>query len=445
VDRWSAEQVLALAPDASSAAAGRKQAAPSFWSGLGARDEPAALWGLCQGSGKAPYQVVVDLTGPAFRCSCPSRKFPCKHAVGLLLLWAGGAVIGEGSVAPFAADWLESRLERVEKSRAREAAAEEGTAGEQRGPRDPAAAARRASDRRAGVSSGLRDLENWLADQVRSGFAGLDRAGYGHFDRMAARMVDAQAPGVASALRSLPALLHSGDGWHGRLLAEFARLQLLAKAHGRLDALPPALAATVRSRVGYPVSREDVLATPAQRDSWAVVAVRDRANDRLVERRCWLVGERNGRVAVVLSFAPPGRPLESSLVPGTRVEADLHFYPAAVPTRAMLGERHAEAEPAGAVPGIDIGAAAGRFGDALAADPWTTSLPTVLTGVQLVPTAEAWLLRDRSGAAVRLLGADRNWLLLAIAGADAVTVCGDWRHDGFDVSGVVADGEVAAL
>lgn len=33
----------------------------------------AAVWGLCQGSGKDPYQTQIDLIGPAFRCSCPSR------------------------------------------------------------------------------------------------------------------------------------------------------------------------------------------------------------------------------------------------------------------------------------------------------------------------------------------------------------------------------------
>lgn len=45
----------------------------------------------CQGSGKQPYEVSIDLADsaqPTFRCSCPSRKFPCKHGLGLLLLYA---------------------------------------------------------------------------------------------------------------------------------------------------------------------------------------------------------------------------------------------------------------------------------------------------------------------------------------------------------------------
>ena len=78
------EQVLALAPDASSAAAGRKLASANAWSCLGSNE--AAIWGECQGS--ALYQVRVDLADLTVKCSCPSRKFPCKHGLGLLLVLA---------------------------------------------------------------------------------------------------------------------------------------------------------------------------------------------------------------------------------------------------------------------------------------------------------------------------------------------------------------------
>ena len=75
--------MLALAPDTSSQRAAAGLAGASPWSGWGASGE--LVWGSCAGSGKDPYQVAVDLAGPAYRCSCPSRKFPCKHALGLLL------------------------------------------------------------------------------------------------------------------------------------------------------------------------------------------------------------------------------------------------------------------------------------------------------------------------------------------------------------------------
>ena len=76
------------------------------------------------------------------------------------------------------------------------------------------------------------------------------RAGYAHFDTMAARMVDAQAPGLAGMLRSIPAEFAS-VGWPSRVLEQLGALHLLIQAHRRLDDLPSDLAATVRARIGY--------------------------------------------------------------------------------------------------------------------------------------------------------------------------------------------------
>ncbi|MET7305026.1 SWIM zinc finger family protein, partial [Embleya sp. NPDC005575] len=95
LERWTAEQVLALAPDAASRKAGSRLAVPRPWSAAGAAEfagGAGAVWGVCAGSGVTPYRTVVDLTGPASQCSCPSRKFPCKHVLGLLLLWAADPV-----------------------------------------------------------------------------------------------------------------------------------------------------------------------------------------------------------------------------------------------------------------------------------------------------------------------------------------------------------------
>ena len=66
--------------------------------------------GACQGSGSKPYQVQIDLAEPAFKCSCPSRKFPCKHALGLLLIHATTpAAIVKAERPAWVSEWLASR------------------------------------------------------------------------------------------------------------------------------------------------------------------------------------------------------------------------------------------------------------------------------------------------------------------------------------------------
>jgi uncharacterized Zn finger protein len=114
----SAEQVAGLAPDAGSLKAGRGLASERRWSGLG-QDE-RAVWGLCQGSGSKPYRTQVDLAGPAFRCSCPSRKFSCKHALGLLLLVAASPAAAPRAEPPDRVTTsLAARGRREERAQAR--------------------------------------------------------------------------------------------------------------------------------------------------------------------------------------------------------------------------------------------------------------------------------------------------------------------------------------
>jgi SWIM zinc finger len=417
--RWTADDVLALAPDAASQRAAASLARPACWSDAGTAGD--LVWGQFAGSGQQPYQTVIDLTGPAYRCSCPSRKFPCKHALALLLAWAGGTVPEQGEVAGYATAWQASRQART--------GARNGTGGP---PKDPAAAARRAEQRAERVATGLTELQVWLGDQVRAGLTAARAAGYGHAEAIAARMVDAQAPGVASALRRLSEIPMSGDGWPGRLLAEYGLLHLLARAHQQVAALPPPLAAVVRSRVGYTTSRENVLATPPVTDRWRVLAVRDVLDGQIPARRVWLRGQHTGRFALLLSFAPAGSfsGLEAALIPGLELHADLHFYPGQPELRAVVGTRHGSPATAGRPAGAgDLAGLLSAWSAGLEQDPWLTEWPALLTGVP-VPGEPGWHLADRAGLAVPLLGQEPPWPLLAVSGGEPVCLAGEWSPAG---------------
>jgi len=416
VERWSVERVLALAPDTASALAARKLARPAAWSDPGVAGD--LLWGWCQGSGARPYETAVDLAGPASRCSCPSRKFPCKHALALLLVWATGAVPAGDEPPAFATEWAATRADRAARPR---------------GERDPAAqaaAALRAAQRAERVAAGLAELEIWLQDQVRTGLA---TAGYGHADAVAARMVDAQAPGVAGQLRRLSTLPASGDGWPARLLAGYGRLHLLARAHEQLGELPPPLAATVRTYVGYPATRESVLAEPAVADDWQVLAVRDLVDGAIPARRLWLRGRRTGQWALILVFDPLGawgKNPDALLEPGTSLPAELHFYPGTPPLRVVVGARAGEAAPsAPPAPIGDLDAQLAEWAAALELDPWLPEWPAVVRGVP-VPGERAWRFADDTGAVPLVTSGVDPWVLAAVSGGRPVVVAGEWTADG---------------
>ncbi|MER6181118.1 SWIM zinc finger family protein [Streptomyces sp. NPDC001652] len=426
--RWSADQVLALAPDAASRKAGSKLGAAGPWSEAGSSDE-GTVWGQCKGSGSKPYQTVVDIadmSGPAYKCSCPSRKFPCKHALGLLLLWAGeDGAVPRGQAPDWAEQWLEGRRKRAEEKK--DATASAGGGG------DPEAARRRAERRATLVTAGATELEQRLADLLRGGLAGAEQAGYGMWEETAARMVDAQAPGLAARVRELGAIPSSGPGWPVRLLEECALLHLLDQGWLRRERLPEDLAATVRSRIGLPASADG----PAVRDRWLVLAQYDTADTRLTTRRIWLHGAESGRMALLLSFGAAGRAPELALPVGLVLEAEVSAYPGAGQVRAALGEQFAPPAPAEIrPPGTTTAQAAARFGEALRDDPWLDSVPVTLDRVVPAPDGDTWQLADADGdTALPLTPTARSrpglWRLVALSGGAPVKVFGECGHRGF--------------
>ncbi|MFI0898796.1 SWIM zinc finger family protein [Streptomyces sp. NPDC020983] len=417
--RWTPDQVLALAPDAASRTAAARLATQASWSGAGASRD--AVWGLCAGSGSRPYQTAVDLRGPAYACSCPSRKFPCKHALGLLLLWAGGGgAVAAGATTPeWAGQWLTAR-------RAKAAEAATAAAGEDGGPPGPppADAARKRAERRAvRVEGGAAELEQRLTDLLRGGLAGAERAGYQQWDEMAARMVDAQAPGLAARVRALGAAAAAGGDWPSRMLEETGLLHLLARGYLGRERLPPPLAETVRTRIGFTTDSAEVLAGPRIRGRWLVLAQYDTADERLTTRRIWLRDAASGRFALLLSFGAAGRAPELTLPVGSVLDAELAYHPAAVPLRAVLGEVFATGTPDRTPPGASVATALDAYGTALADDPWLDAFPVVLTDVVPLPGQDHWQVADaRSDAAAPLTGPTPLWRLAAISGGRPVTL-----------------------
>jgi hypothetical protein len=310
---------------------------------------------------------------------------------------------------------------------------------------DPAAAAKRAATRVERVRAGLEELDRWLSDQVRGGLAGFERTGYYHVDHMAARMVDAQAPGVASLLRSIPADL-TGVGWPERVLSQLASLHLLIQAHRRLDSLPPDLAATVRSRIGYPLSKSQVLASPGISDRWLALGMVDTVEFRLETRRVWLYGSATSRWALWLNFAPPGGYLDATVLPGQVLVSRMHFYPGSGQYRALIGEHddvgHDRLGLQDDVVTESLAEVQRRFAELLAADPWATRMPAVIEAAPVRGHSRGgfWLLRDSSGSACRLLERyGEPWPLLARSGGSPLRIFGEWDGQQFRPLSVLAD------
>jgi hypothetical protein len=430
----TAEQVRTLAPDSSAARSGEALGNPRRWTAAG-RDDVAA-WGLCQGSGSTPYQVAVDLNGPAYKCSCPSRKIPCKHALGLLFLVADGG-------APMAAppDWVQSWLD----SRASRAAAAT-TRAERTAEVDPKARAKRIATRERKVAAGIDELDRWLHDLMRRGLDSTRSEGYRFWDAMGARLVDAQAGGLGRSVRGLGSAANAGDAWPHLLLEGAGRLHLLSEAYRRSDELPDDLRADVRSLVGWNLKEDELDPANAVEDRWLVIGQRIDDRGEIVTARTFLLGETSGRIALQLAFGVGAAPPTLLAVPGQAFRATATFYPSATPLRVAV---RPPIEPDGdvtALPGgTTLAAVVDGHGERLARNPFAGAWPVLVAHVVPVLHGDRLLVRDAGGTALPIVSAEVAPRLLAISGGHPVTLVAEWDGAWLRPLAAFADGRLASV
>ena len=411
--------VQALAPDPASLKAGQKLANPASWPTLALDGD--VLWGEAKGSGAHPYLVAADLRSAdiATKCSCPSRKFPCKHALGLLLMHAAGTGTWQSAAVPEELNkWLEGRQARAEKAASPPAEKKEA---------DPAQQARTWAKREKKMGAGLEALDLWLADLVREGILAARKRGYGEWDGQAARMVDAQLPGVARLVRQIPGLLHEEDGQ--ALTAHLGQLYLLVRAWQGRENLSEGERADLLTALGLPLDRAAL--TRSETDNWLCVGSTTEEEGRLTVRRTWLLGlSGGGEVALLIDFAPQNQPLGASYAPLQKLSGALAYAPSAFPQRAAL--EGALDGGFGALPARSsaLSDLAQQWAQALAKNPWLDRLGVLLGPVYFTDDQ----LCDMHGHAVPLSGTVRGddlWRFKALADTEPAYVFGEWNGVAF--------------
>ncbi len=409
MSQWTPERVLALACDAAAVAPARQFASAANWASSGTHEH--AVWGEAKGSGAKPYQTAIDLREPAFKCSCPSRKFPCKHALGLMLRFAQGDV-AVGVPPGWVVEWLEKRDEKAIKQAAKTELP--------KADADPEAAAKRAAKRWDNILAGLEECEAFLIDVAGQGLLASQSAR--SWDQMAARMVDAQAPGVARRLKRIGSVIGVGADWGRSVAGQMGNLALLIEASRRSDSFGDAMRADVRTALGIPLRKEEIGGEKVV-DTWDVLGQIAEVEDRITTCRSWLFGRRNRRWAMHLAFSAAGQPFDVRLIPGTAFSAEMEFFPSAWPLRAHLGDR--SDVPFAPPDGETWDQTLDRQALALAAQPWIEQQPFHIGAARLGRDGRDWWAIDGAGQAMRLLGAD-PWPVLAASGNERMELMGEW-------------------
>ena len=332
-----------LATDQSSLKAAAGLAKPAKWSEVGVSRDGALVWGECAGSGANPYRVMADLRDLGNKCTCPSRKFPCKHVLGLLWLKAEAVVPFVPADTPaWVSDWLGRRRAGAGTPKAppnlAPATSKDLRAAQQAEPElaeDPkeaarreAAVAKRGEDTERAILDGLDALEQWIGDQLRMGLSAFVDDATARCRRIAARLVDGKAAILAGRIDELPGRLLAlppGDRPRGAVV-ELGKLVLLARA---FRTTPRDI--EIRRAVAASETRDAVLAnpqTPRVNARWEVLAEQVQTRrDGLVSQTTWLLNltDNGPRFAMLLDFFPASVGRRGSVfTPGERFRASLH-------------------------------------------------------------------------------------------------------------------------
>lgn len=420
------KSIEALAPDQASLSAASKLTKRSSWVRLERNVAQALIWGECQGSGANPYRTMADTGDQGYKCTCPSRKFPCKHSLALMWIEATAPQnFAEAETPEWVSDWVGRRRKGSTTAQPRAASGdknigEAATQPEVVAPEDPAAAQRRAAQQlkraentRADNAAALDELDQWISDQLRLGLTGFIDAAGERCRRIAARLVDMKAAALAGRIDEIPSRLIAlrGEERPEAAIRELGKLVLLAKAWRQSPDSPD-----LKRSISVSETRDQVLANPDApqvTSSWEVLGEKiETRRDGLVSHSTWLLDVKadRPRFALLLDFYPASAGRRSqAFSAGERFDARLVFYPSPAPLRALVAERLGEAREALAWPVSDA-VQDPLAGHAARQDlaPWEAESPVVLP-----PGA---ILRDDRGAA---------WWRAEHAGDIALPVAGD--------------------
>lgn len=171
--------ILLQAPNAAAAANGKKLSQGDKFQNRSQDELEKVYWAECAGSGKNPYRISIDFSisadVPTCRCSCPSRQFPCKHALGLMyeILFDKPFAVGE-----IPADLAEKKAKQV----ARAAKKEEKDVQPEKAKRDNTSAQKK---RIAKQLEGLNLAEKLVNDLLTSGIGTLAGTSAQSFEKVA--------------------------------------------------------------------------------------------------------------------------------------------------------------------------------------------------------------------------------------------------------------------
>ena len=359
----SLDTIQQLAPDQPSLNAAKKLLQPAKWPLRGKAAAVNSIWGQCQGSGSKPYYIMADVVEHGYKCTCPSRKFPCKHVLALMWQFSEGASdFNESEPPEWVHDWLGRKRKATNNSSDEKSAVKKDIINaqeeikkvlspEEKAKKEAANIKRAAQNKAkttASINAGLQEFQQWVDDQLRTGIASFIKHINERCRGIAARLVDAKAAALASRLDEFPAKLMAlpTDQQPAMVFKELGQLLLLCEAwltnNEDLDAHRAIV--TTENREHLLANKQALSVTANWQSIGEKIFTR---RDGLISHATWLlnIDDENARFALLLDHYPAatGRK-DVALRTGSQITGTIAYYPSRSPLRGFLVEQQVHEE-----------------------------------------------------------------------------------------------------
>jgi hypothetical protein len=329
---FTEQQILQLAPDEPSIKAGKNLSAPANWSVVAFNER--VLWGEIKGSGSKPYLTQIDLQNIAFKCSCPSRKFPCKHGLGLMLLSHNSprSILSGKEEPSWVSDWMDKRVAKSVKSESDEVIEQ---------VVDEKGREKREVDRLKAVEAGINELDLVLNDLVRHGLMHLNGLTDDFFSNLSKRMVDAKATGLANRIEALNEWKYaiSQKEIQNRFVQQLAELNFMVRSFQNRQNLDEIALESLKVSMGWNQSSKSLIddrAFETVKDQWLIAGQQLRERENMKIQTTYLLGKNTEKKAQLLQFSVNNQAMQWMLPVEKELEAGLVFFPHLIPFRAAI-------------------------------------------------------------------------------------------------------------
>lgn len=295
------------------------------------------------------------------------------------------------------------------------------------------------------MHQGAIELEEWLLDTIRQGLASLEGRHDAFWEELASRMVNAKLGGIGNEIRRFKNLSIQAN-WHELILNKIAHLYLFSKAFQKIDQLSISMKVDLLQKGGVNVDQKLLINKPGIKDKWLVVSQHFGKEEQLNFRKTYMYGEKSGKLALILDYEWGHTNFKPEYKLGYIYNAEIIYFPASVPLRALSKEPVSSREGFQGKGGYNrINILLDQFADFLTANPFISSFPFLLNEVKPTFDGQPYLIDSLNYRLPVKHSNESFWKLLALSEGKPLSLIGDWNGICFSPISVFAMDRIVSL